>query len=399
MAIWHFVALFTLLPKTIGGSLDRRVWVDTYSGAPYWAEGDSLPTSKEAVNDFLEFTKLSYSIVLHAVNKTPSWNSNPIMFGIVDSSTSSLRTTKKCDYGDAYFTIDNQGSYGTIFCPGMTTAFWVGHEWGHGYASMAGLVSNGLVETWAVSEFVADVLGYTVQTLAATSLPDGPRSQNGCSKYGNNPGFAYIRGVAGNDDTKRWVVGAECNSTICPARDMWNPECFGAAGKISSDKFICDDGSSVSRSQIAHMNNGVPNHMFALLVDGGVYNNATVKSIGLTKAVRIVFTAVFQGSAQGSRMTFSILASYLKIACTSLQGKELYNLSTGVILNDSINSDDCKQLEFAMDAVELSQPSCQTNPSDATTTTTEAGSSTTTTSSLTILFGATLTLLLISGLE
>eukprot|EP00039_Didymoeca_costata_P006464 m.90469 g.90469 ORF g.90469 m.90469 type:complete len:156 (+) comp13268_c0_seq2:42-509(+) len=120
---------------------------------------------------------------------------------------------------------------------------------------------------------------------------------------------------------------------------------------------------------------------------------------GLTKAVRIVFTAVFQGSAQGSRMTFSILASYLKIACTSLQGKELYNLSTGVILNDSINSDDCKQLEFAMDAVELSQPSCQTNPSDATTTTTEAGSSTTTTSSLTILFGATLTLLLISGLE
>ena len=40
-----------------------------------------------------------------------------------------------------------------------------------------------------------------------------------------------------------------------------------------------------------HTNSGVPNHAFALLVDGGSYNGQTISPIGLTKAAHIYYRA------------------------------------------------------------------------------------------------------------
>jgi Zn-dependent metalloprotease len=36
-----------------------------------------------------------------------------------------------------------------------------------------------------------------------------------------------------------------------------------------------------------HTNSGVPNHAFALAVDGGSYNGRTVAGVGITKAAHI----------------------------------------------------------------------------------------------------------------
>ena len=40
-----------------------------------------------------------------------------------------------------------------------------------------------------------------------------------------------------------------------------------------------------------HSNSGVPNHGYALLVDGGTYNSQTVTAIGLVKAAHIYWRA------------------------------------------------------------------------------------------------------------
>ena len=49
---------------------------------------------------------------------------------------------------------------------------------------------------------------------------------------------------------------------------MWVPTCPGDPGKVSDVEYACatDDGGGV------HSNSGVPNHGYALLVDGGTYN-------------------------------------------------------------------------------------------------------------------------------
>ncbi len=48
-------------------------------------------------------------------------------------------------------------------------------------------------------------------------------------------------------------------------RDMWTPTCYGDPGKVSDAEYFCDtdDGGGV------HSNSGVPNHAYALIVDGG----------------------------------------------------------------------------------------------------------------------------------
>ena len=65
-------------------------------------------------------------------------------------------------------------------------------------------------------------------------------------------------------------------------RDMWNPTCLGDPGKVRDAEYHCttDDGGGV------HSNSGVPNHGYALLVDGGP-STARVTGIGLTKAAHI----------------------------------------------------------------------------------------------------------------
>ena len=69
---------------------------------------------------------------------------------------------------------------------------------------------------------------------------------------------------------------------------MWNPTCYSNPGKVTDRPYyVCDagDGGGV------HTNSGVPNHAFALLVDGGTYNGQTVVPIGLTKAAHLYFRA------------------------------------------------------------------------------------------------------------
>ena len=55
---------------------------------------------------------------------------------------------------------------------------------------------------------------------------------------------------------------------------MWNPNCDGDPGKVSDGQYWCstDDEGGV------HTNCGVPNHAYALVVDGGSFNGHAVRA-------------------------------------------------------------------------------------------------------------------------
>ena len=73
------------------------------------------------------------------------------------------------------------------------------------------------------------------------------------------------------------------------------PALLGNPGKVSDTfEYTCSTADGAGAT-----NSGVPNHGYALLVDGGTYNGQTVSGIGLTKAAHIYFRAmsVYQGPA------------------------------------------------------------------------------------------------------
>ena len=95
------------------------------------------------------------------------------------------------------------------------------------------------------------------------------------------------------DDSYRWLSGED--DTGGAIRDMWNPTCYTDPDKVTSEYYMCgtSDGGGV------HTNSGVPNHAFALLVDGGSFNGYDINGIGLTKAFHLYWRAesVYQGPA------------------------------------------------------------------------------------------------------
>ncbi len=153
-------------------------------------------------------------------------------------------------------------------------------------------------------------------------------------------------------DTYRWLMGEDSSAFGGSIRDMWNPNCFGDPGKVSdTDYYVCstDDGGGV------HTNSGVPNHGFALLVDGGTYNGQTISPVGLTKASHIYWRA--QTVYQVPYSDFADHANALEASCADLIGATLTELSTDTDVPSSsaevIAVADCDEVAKMALAVEL----------------------------------------------
>ncbi|HOC43666.1 MAG TPA: M4 family metallopeptidase [Thermoanaerobaculales bacterium] len=147
------------------------------------------------------------------------------------------------------------------------------------------------------------------------------------------------------DDSVRWVVAED--TLWNGLRDMWHPNCAGDPGKVSDSQYYCsaDDGGGV------HTNSGVPNHAFALAVDGGTYNGHTVAGIGLTKAAHIWWRAM---SVYQTQITdFTDHAQLAELSCRDLVGAPLTDLETGAPSLESVTGADCDQVAEAMLAVEM----------------------------------------------
>ncbi len=151
---------------------------------------------------------------------------------------------------------------------------------------------------------------------------------------------------AASDPSVRWLVAED--SSIGAFRDMWNPNCFSNPGRVSDPSYFCredDDGG-------VHINSGIPNHAFALLVDGGAYNGRTVAPVGMTRAAHIYWRAMSAGY-QTPTSKFADHADALEISCSDLINQGLTDLETGEPFPNVINAGHCAQVAEAMLAAEM----------------------------------------------
>ena len=160
-----------------------------------------------------------------------------------------------------------------------------------------------------------------------------------------------LRAAPGTDVAYRWLVGEDATAFNGAIRDMWNPACHSNPGKVSDTAFyVCattDNGG-------VHTNSGVPNHAFALIVDGGSYNGQAIRGIGLTKAAHVYYRA--QTAYQVEDSDFADHASALRASCDDLAGKRLKDLATPSRSREIITAADCAEVAKAIAAVELETP-------------------------------------------
>jgi Zn-dependent metalloprotease len=315
------------------GSLANVVWTEGNPDPipPGWAGGsaqqvsdwqDEIDGSQESYNLFASMTNgayLSYDgadAVMRTVNNDPSIS---------------------CPNA-------NWNGVSANYCTGVTADDVVAHEWGHAYTEF----TNNLIYQWqsgALNESYSDIWGETVDQIngRGTDTPGGPRSDGSCSIFGN--------GAPSVDNTYRWLMGEDASAFGGALRDMWRPVCHGDPGKVTDTaQYICttfDNGG-------VHINSGIPNHAYTLMVDGGTYNGQTVNGIGLTKAARIHWEAQNMLNAASA---FPEHADALDAACAGLIGATLYDLDTtspvGTVSTQVINAGDCTEVSAAITAVEF----------------------------------------------
>jgi Zn-dependent metalloprotease len=161
---------------------------------------------------------------------------------------------------------------------------------------------------------------------------------------------ATLRARPGTDASYRWLVSEDASAFNGAIRDMSNPLCYSNPGKVTDTAFyVC----STADQGGVHTNSGVPNHGYALLVDGGTYNGQTIAPIGLTRAAHIYFRA--QTVYQHEDSDFADHADALEASCADLVGHPLAAL-TGGPSGETISEFDCTQVAAMIAAVELRTP-------------------------------------------
>jgi uncharacterized repeat protein (TIGR01451 family) len=319
------------------GTLNNKVW-DEGNGHPDpipngWASGSVAQV--KAWNDEATGAKETYNLFGSLTNG--AWLS-------YDGQNAVMRTVNndpKIQCPNA-----NWNGVSTNYCNGVTGDDTVAHEWAHAYTEY----TSNLIYAWqagALNESYSDIWGEVVDLLNSrgADAPNAVRTAGSCSTLG--------QGAPANDTSYRWLSGEDDPAFGGAIRDMWHPVCYGDPGKVTDAEYTCDvDGEDNGG---VHRNSGVPNHLFALLVDGGIYNNVTVGAMGLTRAAHIHWRA--QTAYLTVASDFHDQADALSAACTDLIGKPLYALTTasnwGVIAPETITAAHCTAVTNAIAAVEL----------------------------------------------
>lgn len=325
------------------GSLANKVW-DEGSGNPDpipagWASGSTAQIT--AWNEEIIGAKETYNLFGSLTNG--AWLS-------YDGQNATMRTVNndpaiQCPNA-------NWNSLSTNYCNGVTGDDTVAHEWGHAYTEY----TSNLIYAWqpgALNESFSDIWGEVVDLLngRGSDSPNTLRTAGSCSTLG--------AGAPKLDNSYRWLSGEDDPSFGGSIRDMWQPVCYGDPGKVTDTEYTCDP--DLEDSGGVHTNSGVPNHLFALLVDGGTYNSRTVSAIGLTRAAHIHWRA--QSTYLTEVSGFFDHADALMAACTDLIGQPLYALSTtspnGAVAPETITAAHCSAVANAIMAVELRTPPSQ----------------------------------------
>ena len=324
------------LKREVGeSSVANRVWKD---GDPDpitagWAGGTTAQVS--AWQDEIDGAKESYNLFASMTNG--AYRS----FDGLDSTMLTVNNDPNISCPNATW-----NGVSTNYCDGVTADDTVAHEWAHGYTEK----TNNLIYQWqsgAMNEAYSDIWGEVVDMLngRGTDTPNSLRAVAGnlCSDFGS--------GSPKGDNTIRWLSGEDDWAFGGAIRDMWRPECYGDPGRVGSADYWCQTGDAGG----VHINSGVPNHAFALLVDGGDYNGKSIAALGIPKASHIFWRAATTYLQAAS--DFHDLATALETSCADLIGTPLFELTTGAgpwgSTGPAITSADCQAVTNAIEATEL----------------------------------------------
>ncbi|PQB06169.1 bacillolysin [Polaribacter filamentus] len=219
------------------------------------------------------------------------------------------------------------------YCDGTASDDVVAHEWGHAYNQYtANLIYS--YESGALNESFSDIWGETIDLL---------------NNYQDDGEDDSVR--TGSTVTNRWQMGEDATAFGGAIRDMWDPTIFGHPSNVTGSDYWCETGDNGG----VHMNSGIPNHAYALIVDGGSFNGQTITGLGFTKAAHIFWRAQSQYLTQTSR--FSAFADAIEASTNDLIGIALEGLSTTETAagtsGQSITTSDYDQVVKALIAVEL----------------------------------------------
>ncbi|MBK8817298.1 MAG: M4 family metallopeptidase [Methylococcaceae bacterium] len=216
-------------------------------------------------------------------------------------------------------------------CP-YQNAFWNGAQmvYGVGFSQADDVVAHEL--THAVTERSARLIYF---------MQSGALNESFSDIFGETVDLSNTGGT--DTAAVRWLAGE--NLPGGAIRSMKDPTLFGHPGKVSDPQYHCNDtfGEANDNGGV-HSNSGVPNHAYALMVDGGTYNGQTVIGIGLTKAGKIQYRALT--SYLVSTSDFQADYTALQQACSDLIG------TAGITVGD------CSQVKKALDAVEMNITTC-----------------------------------------
>jgi cysteine-rich repeat protein len=315
-------------------ALDRRAFDaesaahpgPNYPANPYWVEGDILPTGLTEADNMIYASADTYSLFDNAFGRDSFDDAGATMDAIFNR-------------GDSCPNASWNGTY-ISFCPGLTSDDVTAHEWAHAYTQY----TNNLIYQWqsgALNESYSDIWGDTIDRINGRDdfeFPDVARTDGSCSTFG--------QGTPSVDNSVRWLMGEDTSGFGGAIRDMWNPTCYGDPGKVTDNEYYClttDSGG-------VHSNSGVPNHAYALMVDGGIYNGFSDSGLGLTKSAHIHWAAQNMLTPSSN---FYDHADALEASCAALTGVPLPDLIDGSDTGEAITTSDCAQVSAIIDAVEF----------------------------------------------
>lgn len=314
--------------------IDRKLYeTNTNAANLKWKEGDAFPGT------------LSIWQQNEVTTSEHVYNFFKNAFGYVsyDASDHSMITVNN----DPTISCPNARWNGTYagYCDGTATDDVIAHEWGHAYTEY----TSGLIyqyQSGALNESYSDVWGETIDLI------------NNYQDEGENLG---IRTTASCSGSLRWKVGEDATSFGGAIRDMWNPNCNGDPGRVlDTSNYFCGTTDSGG----VHSNSGVPNHLYALLADGGTYNGFTMTGIGFVKAAHLWWKA--QTTYLTATSDFANFADALEASATDLIGVNLQGLSTtGTptgVTGQMFTTADLQNIKNGILAVQLrSSPATQCN--------------------------------------
>jgi len=303
-----------------------------YASNPFWVEGSPLPTTSVEADNMIYASGEAYALFINAFGRDSFDGAGATMDAIFNR-------------GDACPNASWNGVY-ISFCPGLTSDDVTAHEWAHAYTQY----TNNLIYQWqsgALNESFSDIWGDTIDLINGRdelSASDNLRTDGSCSIHG--------AGSPSVDDSVRWLMGEDTAGFGGAIRDMWNPTCYGDPGKVTDSEYFCGAGDQGG----VHSNSGVPNHAYALMVDGGTYNGFSDTGLGLTKSAHIHWAAQNMLTPSSN---FIDHADALETACSALTGINLSDLSDGLPSGEVINASECEQVTAIIEAVELRTPPTQ----------------------------------------